>query len=87
MGQFEQAGSTNCRRCHRVAESFSELAFNHEVHSRFALGEAHEDVACDACHPTVLQDGVEFIRYRPLKTGCADCHGEQDRRTLRRRKG
>ncbi len=73
-GQFLIDGSIDCRRCHRSAEGFKDLAFRHNFDSRFALGRAHANVACDKCHkPERIGDAV-VIRYRPVPRECADCH-------------
>ena len=86
-GQFLRSGNTDCRRCHRSAEAFSELAFDHDRDARFELGEAHGDLACSACHETVdLETGQEVVRYRPMKRECVDCHGVHEE-PLRRRRG
>ena len=83
-GQFHGAGTVDCARCHRTAATFGDLAFRHDLDSRFRLGEAHEDLACSACHKPERIGNVKLVRYRPLGRQCADCHGEaQD--PLRRR--
>lgn len=84
--QFRAAGRNDCSRCHRVAEKFTDLSFNHELHSRFKLGTAHSRLACAVCHKPVREGDVEVIRYRPLGHECADCHGGQQD-PLRRRPG
>lgn len=84
-GQFEVGGRIDCARCHRSTDSFRQLSFNHNLNSRFPLDDAHENVACSACHKEVEHDGERFIRYRPLGTQCVDCHGDH-REPLRRRK-
>jgi len=80
-GQFG-AGTverSRCERCHESAESFGELSFNHERDSRFRLGEAHTDLDCAACHQARSRDdGTEFVRYRPMRKECVDCHGEHE---------
>ena len=84
-GQFQADGRVDCARCHSADSSFEALIFDHEVHARFPLGEAHRDVACSACHaPARLADGSTGVRYRPLKMECADCHGVVERPSLRR---
>ena len=85
-GQFDVAGTTDCASCHRSAEGFDVLRFDHERHSRFPLGEAHSQVACSSCHVAwELESGQEIVRYRPLETSCSSCHGSQEGPTLRRR--
>lgn len=73
VGQFAQAGRTDCARCHRDAGG---LSFDHERDARFALDEAHEKLACAECHmPWPLPDGGAAVRYKPLGIECTDCHG------------
>ncbi len=86
-GQFAPGtgGRTDCARCH-TSKVRSYLSFDHERDSRFALGDAHEDLACSACHLPVIQDGIEVVRYRPLGIECTDCHGVQGDFLLRRKK-
>lgn len=75
-GQFQAEGATDCRRCHQSARTFSLLVFDHDTDSRFPLDEAHEKVACAACHkPWPMASGGEVVRYRPLEQECVDCHG------------
>lgn len=83
-GQFQVAGRTDCARCH-VSELASFLGFDHDRDSRFRLGEAHENVACAACHLPVTGDGREFVRYRPLGIECVDCHGVHEEVLLRQK--
>ena len=83
-GQFLVDGRIDCRRCHRSADGFKNLAFRHNFDSRFALGRAHGNVACDACHkPAQIGDAL-VVRYRPVPRECADCHTPDE---LRRAKG
>jgi hypothetical protein len=64
-------------------ESFS--AFDHDRDSRFALGAQHARIDCGACHkPYALTNGDEVVRYKPLPTECADCHGVSEDILLRR---
>lgn len=75
-GQFRRAGSTSCARCHGETDSFSEIHFDHQHDSRFALDEQHATLACAACHRAYpIQGGGFVVRYRPLGTECRDCHG------------
>ncbi|MHC5063585.1 MAG: hypothetical protein ACYTG5_06390 [Planctomycetota bacterium] len=77
-GQFAHEEQNNCERCHRSAASFTALSFNHSIHSRFLLGDAHEDLACSECHKPYPHGDTEITRYRPLGTACVDCHGSQN---------
>lgn len=81
--QFEIRGQTDCARCH-VDEAASFLKFDHERDSRFRLGEQHKDVTCGACHMSVVEDSRRLVRYKPLGTQCADCHGVDEDVFLRR---
>ncbi|HED52609.1 MAG TPA: hypothetical protein ENJ00_00200 [Phycisphaerales bacterium] len=75
-GQLEILGRTDCSRCH-VESSFSDLVFDHSEDSRFVLDEHHNQLECSACHKAYETPVGPIIRYRPLGTECADCHGEQ----------
>lgn len=78
-GQFREGGRTDCRSCHEDTSSFSVLAFDHDRDSRFPLDDAHASLACSACHrPWALGAGAETVRYKPLGTECADCHGDRE---------
>jgi len=73
VGQFIQDGSTDCARCHQPGGG---LAFDHNRDARFALDENHVKLDCATCHvPWPLASGNTAIRYKPLGTLCADCHG------------
>jgi hypothetical protein len=70
-GQFPV---TSCATCHDT-EAFTIAAFDH-AQTRFPLAGAHESVACGSCHRTeTAPDGSTFVRFKPLGTDCADCHG------------
>jgi hypothetical protein len=62
-----------CDRCHKSADEFGKVTFNHDLQSRFQLGKSHRGVSCDACHKK--ERGV--VRYRPLNTQCDACHNAQ----------
>lgn len=64
-----------CATCHGDSEAWHARSFDHELHSRFAPGESHAGVACDACHATESDDEGRFVRYRPMERECRDCHG------------
>ena len=86
-GQFRVEGVTDCSRCHDDgASSFSELTFDHDTDSRFALHEAHADLDCSACHFPVDVGDAQIVRFRPLSRECVDCHGEHEDVMLRRQK-
>jgi len=82
-GQFALEDTTDCARCHDSAtEDF--LIFDHERDSRFALGEAHSELACNACHQEEAHDGLLMTRFKPLGHECVDCHGTNAEVLLRR---
>lgn len=86
-GQFERLGGTDCTRCHKSSNTFATLSFRHNLDSRFQLGDQHRDVACSLCHKPETEQGVTFVRYKPLPTRCVDCHGrEEGGAPLRRRR-
>lgn len=86
-GQFDIGSqAADCARCHRPNESFQDLSFDHSTHSRFDLGEQHADVACGTCHQSTEVGGRSVVRYRPLPTECADCHGDASSPFRRRRR-
>ena len=82
--QFLIDDEVSCERCHESASAFPELVFEHDRDSTFELGQAHADLECGVCHPSVPTSmGFELVRYRPLDSECVDCHGVQrDRRLL-----
>jgi hypothetical protein len=49
-GQLAVEGVTDCANCHSSTASFRELAFDHQVDSRFPLEGAHLSAGCEACH-------------------------------------
>lgn len=78
QGQFARVGRTDCKRCHKSANTFATLSFRHNLDSNFQLGEQHRSVACNLCHKSETQDGVAIVRYKPLPTKCVDCHGREE---------
>lgn len=82
--QFDdEFGRNDCARCH-ASEPEDYLVFDHERDARFALGDAHRELACDVCHKTAAGQDLAFVRYRPLGTECVDCHGSNAEVLLRR---
>ena len=70
-GQFEGRA---CDTCHDDA-AFTVAAFDHEA-TAFPLAGAHAAVPCVSCHVREPgPGGGTFVRFRPLPTACADCHG------------
>ncbi len=75
-GQFESAGVNDCARCHDPRAAFAAPRFDHQQQTRFALDATHAKLACSACHVAhTAASGTRVVRYRPLGTRCADCHG------------
>lgn len=73
-GQFGKgAAAKRCTTCHKVS-GWSDLAFDHDRDSRFALTGRHKGVACGECHATDVARGQKHVHYKPLETGCASCH-------------
>jgi hypothetical protein len=62
-----------CDDCHD-AGSFTLATFDHDA-TRFPLEGPHTSVACASCHRTESDGAGSFVRFRPLGTACADCHG------------
>jgi hypothetical protein len=76
-GQFVAAGgATDCARCHEAKATFASTTFDHERDSIYKLDAQHKKLACSACHiPCATRGGGKVVRYKPLGTRCADCHG------------
>ncbi len=81
LGQFDEprdggVRNTDCARCHASTKSFRELRFDHQRDSHFALDATHAKVACSVCHVAwSAPGGKKVVRYKPLGSECADCHG------------
>lgn len=79
-GQFARAGSTDCARCHSSSGAFELVGFDHARDTRLRLDAQHARLACNACHvPWPTASGAKVVRYKPLGTQCADCHGFERR--------
>lgn len=76
QGQFQgESNETDCGRCHNVNGWKENVNFVHNRDSRFKLDGAHEKVPCRACHfVEYTAEQVPFVRYKPLKSECQDCH-------------
>lgn len=76
QGQFvENNGSaTACSKCHTPV-AWAELLFDHDRDASFKLTGAHEAVPCGDCHKPETRGQVTFIRYKPIDSRCASCHG------------
>lgn len=74
-GQFAEQGITDCRGCHEDTNSFRALRFDHDLDTQFPLDGTHASLSCSECHRVTKPDGIALVRYRPMGTECADCHG------------
>jgi hypothetical protein len=84
-GQLESGGTAaGCDRCHLADHWAPAPRFDHDRDSRFPLVGAHRAAPCAGCHALEMRDGVALTRYRPLSTGCADCHGASSTAARRR---
>lgn len=72
-GQFEKDNKTACRRCHTPKDWLAEK-FNHDRDSRFLLKGAHRFVPCAKCHTLEREQGLNYVRYKPMDTTCKACH-------------
>jgi hypothetical protein len=80
LGQFasEFTSETDCARCHEVEAqpAFAASLFDHDRDTRYMLDDSHSELDCTTCHRAYpLDGGGEVVRYKPLGTTCADCHG------------
>ena len=66
QGQFEN----DCGSCHNIS-GFQPWTADHRT-TRYPLTGKHATVACAKCHFAAKDKGP--VVYKPLKTGCADCH-------------
>lgn len=69
--QFEEAGITDCRRCHAF-EDWTAPGFDH-AKTKFPLEGKHAIISCSACHKP--DTGTEIIIYKIKSFECRDCHG------------
>lgn len=69
----DQFVGRDCASCH-TTDSFAVESFDHST-TRFPLDGAHQGATCGTCHTPDAGLGAP-VRYRPLGTECADCHGE-----------
>jgi hypothetical protein len=86
VGQFVENGRVDCRRCHESTVRFADLAFNHNLESRFPLGDTHGGVPCASCHVPFDHAGASIVRYKPLSRECVDCHGD-NAQPLKKKRG
>ncbi len=68
---------TDCQKCH-TANRWQPDNFDHDRDSRFSLSGMHEMVSCKDCHFEVEENGMRFVKFKPLDTKCSACHGGDD---------
>jgi hypothetical protein len=81
MGQFLPADNENstdvrsvrCDKCH-TTDKWIASKFDHNLNSGFKLEGAHKKLNCSQCHKTVNEDGIVFVKYKPLDSSCSACH-------------
>ena len=72
-GQF--VDYDGCDSCHKSADQWKGVEFDHNTQSRFPLEGGHENVPCNGCHlPVELSDGTSLVKFKPLGRECGDCH-------------
>lgn len=59
-----------CQECHDTV-AFVLATFDHRV---YPLIGGHAGLSCASCHRTEEDDEGAFVRYKPVPTGCRDCH-------------
>lgn len=63
--------SRRCEECHsEFGWKGAFVSFNHQRQSKYKLDAAHNAVSCERCHAAG--------KYKPVKSGCIDCHAEYD---------
>lgn len=70
-----RAAAQGCSSCHQLT-SFADLRLDHGRDSRFPLTGKHAQAPCAGCHRPEKIQKATVVRYRPLPTGCADCHAD-----------
>lgn len=68
-----QFAGKSCGGCHETG-SFRVQRFDHTA-TRFPLDKTHLKAACADCHRSESDAAGTFVRYRPVRTACKDCHG------------
>ncbi len=66
--------ATDCTRCHDD-RNWQPSGFDHDRDSGFKLEAAHENVACEKCHPAVIEAEKKVMIFKPLDMQCQSCHG------------
>lgn len=68
--EHEGHNGGQCETCH-ASSAWTDLRFDHDIDTDYALLGAHSDAACRDCH-------VEPIYEVPLQTDCLACHEDDD---------
>jgi hypothetical protein len=66
---------TDCGRCHTPTKDWRPKNFDHNRDSRFKLEGAHQTVPCSKCHVANENNGIKFVKYKPIDPACSACHG------------
>ena len=61
-----------CKTCHYEGYPWTDVMFDHNEQSSFALEGRHRVVSCTRCHSNAP------LEYKPLETSCVSCHAAQD---------
>lgn len=75
FNQFDVDGKTDCLKCHNF-NNWKPEKFDHNK-TKFSLEGAHSKLQCSKCHPSVIQNGNSFIKYRLEEFKCAFCHSKK----------
>lgn len=68
--QHQGRNGTRCEDCHSERR-WSDVRFDHDHDTDFALRGAHRGISCTACHRGNVHE-------EKLETGCVDCHRADD---------
>jgi hypothetical protein len=71
-GQFETAGTTDCKRCHEFT-NWKIPTFDHNK-TNFKLDGRHKNVACNKCHKPVQVNELTYVQYKLKEYKCETCH-------------
>jgi Cytochrome c7 and related cytochrome c len=76
-GQFaSEKKVADCKSCHQPLD-WHMTTFDHNKASEFHLDGAHKTVACVKCHTPITDKNGTWVRYKPLDSKCASCHGKE----------
>jgi hypothetical protein len=74
-GRFEKVSSGDCAACHTAANWPTDLKFNHNDRTKFALSGAHANADCRACHRGKAPAEWENVAALMTKGGRVECMG------------